>query len=71
MTVNRRSLTLPVVAVLLATAISVNGQTTKQMAITFDDLPFGYARGLTIDQRRDAVDHVLATRRNTTSRRRC
>lgn len=31
------------------------------MAITFDDLPFGYARNLTIDQQRDAVARVLAT----------
>lgn len=63
MTVNRRALTLPVAAVLLAAAISVNSQTTKQMAVTIDDLPFGYARGLTVEQRRDAVGQVLATLR--------
>jgi peptidoglycan-N-acetylglucosamine deacetylase len=62
-TVNRRALTLAAAAVLLATAISVNGQDTKQMAITFDDLPFGYARTLTIEQRRNAVAQVLATLR--------
>jgi peptidoglycan/xylan/chitin deacetylase (PgdA/CDA1 family) len=50
-------------ALLLLTAISVAGQDAKQMAITFDDLPFGYARSLSIDQRRDAVARVLATLR--------
>lgn len=50
-------------AVLLTSAISVDGQATKQMAITFDDLPFGYARTLTIEQQRDAVARVLATLR--------
>jgi peptidoglycan-N-acetylglucosamine deacetylase len=54
---------LAAAAILLATAISVEGQTTKQMAITFDDLPFGYTRTLTIEQRRDAVARVLATLR--------
>jgi hypothetical protein len=29
-------------AALLMTAISVAGQDAKQMAVTFDDLPFGY-----------------------------
>lgn len=38
------------------------------MAITFDDLPFGYARGLTIEQRRDAVAQVLATLRKSNIR---
>ena len=33
------------------------------MAVTFDDLPFGYVRHLTIDQQRDAVARVLATLR--------
>ena len=33
------------------------------MAITLDDLPFGYARNLTIEQRRDGVARVLATLR--------
>jgi peptidoglycan/xylan/chitin deacetylase (PgdA/CDA1 family) len=50
-------------AAVLMTAISVAGQGTKQMAITVDDLPFGYARGLSIEQRRDAVAQVLATLR--------
>jgi len=50
-------------AVLLMTAISVDGQDTKQMAITFDDLPFGYHRNLPIEQQRDAVARVLATLR--------
>ena len=47
---NRRSLTLPVAAVLLATAISVNDQDRKQMAITFDDLPFGYKEEALTDE---------------------
>src|SRR5688572_5195172 len=63
MTVNRRAPTLAVAALSFATAISVAGQDAKQMAITVDDLPFGYARGLTIEQRRDAVAQVLATLR--------
>jgi peptidoglycan-N-acetylglucosamine deacetylase len=50
-----------VLVALLATAISVAGQRSKQMAITLDDLPFGYARTLTIEQQRDAVARVLAT----------
>ena len=33
------------------------------MAITFDDLPFGYHRNLTISEQRDAVGRVLATLR--------
>ena len=33
------------------------------MAITFDDLPFGYAKNLLIEQRREAVVQVLATLR--------
>ena len=33
------------------------------MAITLDDLPFGYARSLTIEQQRDVVARVLATLR--------
>jgi len=45
------------------TAISVDGQDTKQMAITFDDLPFGYHRNLPIEQQRDAVARLLATLR--------
>jgi peptidoglycan/xylan/chitin deacetylase (PgdA/CDA1 family) len=49
--------------ILLVTAISVTGQGAKQMALTFDDLPFGYARTLSNEQRRDAVAQVLATLR--------
>lgn len=33
------------------------------MAVTFDDLPFAYARHLTIDQQRDAVARVLTALR--------
>jgi peptidoglycan/xylan/chitin deacetylase (PgdA/CDA1 family) len=33
------------------------------MAITLDDLPFGYAKALTIEQQREAVGRVLATLR--------
>lgn len=62
MTHNRQSVTVAA-AVLLATAISVGGQNAKHMAITFDDLPFGYARSLTLEQRREAVAQVLATLR--------
>jgi peptidoglycan-N-acetylglucosamine deacetylase len=46
---------------LLATATLAHGQEPKQMAITFDDLPFGYARNLTIAEQREAVARVLAT----------
>ena len=56
-------LTLAATTILLWTVISVAGQGAKQIAITFDDLPFGYARTLTIEQRRDAVARVLATLR--------
>jgi peptidoglycan-N-acetylglucosamine deacetylase len=38
----------------------VDGQEPKQMAITFDDLPFSYARTLTIAEQREAVNRVLA-----------
>jgi peptidoglycan/xylan/chitin deacetylase (PgdA/CDA1 family) len=55
---------LAAVAVLAATVISVDGQDAKQMAITVDDLPFGYARNLTIAEKRDAVARVLTTLRN-------
>jgi peptidoglycan/xylan/chitin deacetylase (PgdA/CDA1 family) len=46
---------------LFATATLVHGQEPKQMAITFDDLPFGYARNLTMAEQREAVTRVLAT----------
>ncbi len=45
---------------LFAIATLVHGQEPKQMAITFDDLPFGYARNLTIAEQRKAVTRVLA-----------
>lgn len=54
---------LAAVAVLAATVISVDGQDARQMAITLDDLPFGYARTLTIAEKRDAVARVLTTLR--------
>jgi peptidoglycan/xylan/chitin deacetylase (PgdA/CDA1 family) len=60
---NRRRLAVAAATVLLLTAMSVNGQDAKQMAITLDDLPFGYGRGLTIEQRREAVNRVLAALR--------
>jgi peptidoglycan/xylan/chitin deacetylase (PgdA/CDA1 family) len=53
--------TLSVLIALLATATLVHGQEPKQMAITFDDLPFGYARNLTMAEQREAVARVLAT----------
>ena len=46
---------------LFATATLLDGQEPKQMAITFDDLPFGYTRHLTIAEQREAVTRVLAT----------
>jgi peptidoglycan/xylan/chitin deacetylase (PgdA/CDA1 family) len=46
---------------LLATATLVHGQEPKQTAITFDDLPFAYARNLTIAEQREAVARVLTT----------
>ena len=60
---SRRGTAVAAVAILLATAISVIGQDTKQMAITFDDLPFAYARTLTTEQQRDAVARMLTTLR--------
>jgi peptidoglycan/xylan/chitin deacetylase (PgdA/CDA1 family) len=56
-----RTRALSVLIALLATATLVHGQGPKQMAITFDDLPFGYARNLTIAEQREAVTRVLAT----------
>ena len=46
---------------LSATSTIVQGQEPKQMAITLDDLPFAYARNLTIAEQREAVTRVLAT----------
>ena len=53
---------LPVLIALLATAALAPGHQPKQLAITFDDLPFGYPRHLTIAEPREAVARVLATR---------
>lgn len=53
--------TLQLLTACLAATTITYGQESKQMAITFDDLPLGYARGLTIDEQRAAVDRVLAT----------
>ena len=55
-----RTRTLSFLIALLATATLVHGQEPKQMAITFDDLPFGYARNLTIAEQREAVARVVA-----------
>jgi peptidoglycan/xylan/chitin deacetylase (PgdA/CDA1 family) len=46
---------------LFATTTLMHGQGPKQMAITFDDLPFGYARNLTMAEQREAITRVLAT----------
>ena len=56
-----RTRALIVLIALLATATLLDGQEPKQMAITFDDLPFGYTRHLTIAEQREAVTRVLAT----------
>lgn len=50
-----------VLIALFATATLVHGQQVKQMAITFDDLPFAYSRNLTLAEQREAVARVLAT----------
>ena len=44
---------------LVAIATVVQGQEPKQMAITFDDLPFAYGGTLTIPEQREAVTRVL------------
>jgi peptidoglycan/xylan/chitin deacetylase (PgdA/CDA1 family) len=54
-------LSLAIAASLFATAPVIRGQAPKQMAITFDDLPFAYARNLTIAEQREAVARVLTT----------
>ena len=56
-----RARALSVLIALFATATLVHGQEPKQMAITFDDLPFGYPHNLTIAEQREAVTRVLAT----------
>lgn len=56
-----RARALSFLIVLLATATVVHVQEPKQMAITFDDLPFGYARNLTNAEQREAVTRVLET----------
>lgn len=45
---------------LFATATLAHAQEPKQLAITFDDLPFGYGRNLTLAEQREAVTRVLA-----------
>ena len=45
---------------LLAAATLLRGQATKEVAVTLDDLPFGYGQTLTITERRDAVARILA-----------
>jgi peptidoglycan-N-acetylglucosamine deacetylase len=56
-----RTRALSVLIAVLATGTSVYGQASKQMAITFDDLPFGYGRNLTPAEQGEAVTRVLAT----------
>jgi peptidoglycan/xylan/chitin deacetylase (PgdA/CDA1 family) len=54
----------PTIAGLLFAALATTAfgrQEQKQMAITFDDLPFGYSRTLTVDEQREAVARTLAT----------
>jgi peptidoglycan-N-acetylglucosamine deacetylase len=53
--------TLGVCVALLTLTAFPGGQESKQMALTFDDLPFSYGRNLTIAEQRDAVARVLAT----------
>lgn len=50
----KRALALSSLIALFATATLVHGQEPKQMAISFDDLPFGYARNLTMAKQREA-----------------
>jgi peptidoglycan/xylan/chitin deacetylase (PgdA/CDA1 family) len=57
----RRTRRVSLLIALAASSIVVHGQEPKQMAITFDDLPFGYARNLTAVEQREAVTRVLAT----------
>ena len=60
-----RSWVLSFLIALFATATLVHGQEPKQMAITFDDLPFGYAAKLTMAEQREAVTRVLAALTST------
>ena len=55
-----RAFALSVLGVLFATVMLAHAQEPKEMAITFDDLPFGYPRNLTIEEQREAVTRVLA-----------
>jgi Polysaccharide deacetylase len=55
-----RAFALSVLSVLFATVMLAHAQEPKEMAITFDDLPFGYPRNLTIEEQREAVTRVLA-----------
>ncbi len=58
-----RGILLSLVVALLAIVVAVDGQEAKQMAITFDDLPFAYGATLTMAERRQAAQRVLATLR--------
>lgn len=51
---------LHITIALLALVALAEGQGPKRMAITLDDLPFGYPRNLTLSEQRDAVTRVLA-----------
>lgn len=55
-----RTRTLAVLSAVAASFVLAQGQTPKRMAITLDDLPFGYPETLTITEQRDAVARVLA-----------
>ena len=57
-----RAFALSVLSVLFATVMLAHAQEPKEMAITFDDLPFGYPRNLTIEEQREAVTRVLVPR---------
>jgi peptidoglycan-N-acetylglucosamine deacetylase len=60
-TPHSRTRSLSLLITLLATATVGYAQAPKEMAITFDDLPFAYPGKLTIAEQRDAVMRVLAT----------
>jgi peptidoglycan-N-acetylglucosamine deacetylase len=52
---------LSVLFALLAIATRAYAQEPKQMAITFDDLPFAYCGTLTLAEQREAVRRILTT----------
>ena len=56
-------LSLAIAASMLATAALLLGRSRSRWRITFDDLPFAYARTLTLGEQRDAVTRVLTTLR--------